>query len=71
LAFEIKSLWLQSSGYWITLSREYGPGETTDATSRHCSWSQALRLMRVIESIPELEEVYDFREHEFELWCSH
>ncbi|TMP46481.1 MULTISPECIES: hypothetical protein [unclassified Pseudoalteromonas] len=71
LAFEIKTLWLQSSRYWITFSRAYGPGESTDATCRHCSWSQALRLLRVFESIPELEEVYDFLEHEFELWFSH
>lgn len=71
LAFEIKTLWLQSSRYWIAFSRAYGPGESTDAIYRHCSWSQALRLLRVFESIPELEEVYDFLEHEFELWFNH
>lgn len=71
LAYEVKKLWQDSSRYWITFSKVNHSGESTDATYRHCSWHQALRLIRVFETTPTFEEVYDFLEHEFEVWFNH
>jgi len=71
LAYDIKNLWQDSSRYWITFSKAYGAGESTDAAYRHCSWSQALRLIRVFEATPSYEEIYDFLEYEFEAWFNH
>lgn len=71
LAHEIKGLWFESSRYWISFSRASSYGESTDAVYRHFSWKQALRLLRVFETLPSYEEVYDFLEREFEFWFNH
>ncbi|WP_131825270.1 tetratricopeptide repeat protein [Salinivibrio sp. IB872] len=68
LAFAVKKLWQDSSRYWITFSKVRAPGESTDATYRHCSWKQALHLIRLFEQLPTLDEIYDFLEREFDRW---
>ncbi len=68
LAFAVKRLWQESSRYWITFSKAWASGESADATYRHCSWKQALHLVRLFEQLPTLDEVYDWLEREFEYW---
>lgn len=68
LAFEVKRFWQDSSRYWITFSKAWVSGESADATYRHCSWKQALRLVRLYDNLPILEEIEDFLETEFEYW---
>jgi hypothetical protein len=68
LAFEIKELWQESSRYWINFNFAFCAGESTDATYRHCSWRQALRLVRIYTALPTIDEIYDFFEYEFECW---
>lgn len=68
LAFHIKQIWAECDRYWITFTGAWLPGETTSATYRHCSWRQALRLIRVFNGIPGAEEVWDLVESEFEFW---
>ena len=68
LAFAVKRLWQDSSRYWITFSKAWASGESADATYRHCSWKQALHLVRLFEQLPTLDEVYDLLEREFEYW---
>lgn len=68
LAFEIKKLWQDSSRYWITFSKVWAAGESTDATYRHFSWKQALRLVRLFEGVTSFDEIHDFLELEFEYW---
>ncbi len=68
LAFEVKNLWLESSRYWINFNYAFHRGESTDATYRHCSWKQALRLIRTFSELPSYEEIHDFVEREFEHW---
>lgn len=68
LAFTVKKLWQDSSRYWITFSKAWASGESADATYRHCSWKQALHLIRLFEQLPTLDEIYDFLEREFDQW---
>lgn len=68
LGFAVKRLWQESSRYWITFSKAWASGESADATYRHCSWKQALHLVRLFEQLPTLDEVYDLLEREFEYW---
>lgn len=68
LAFDIKQIWAECDRYWITFTGAWLPRETTSATFRHCSWRQALRLIRVFNGIPSSEEVLDLIENEFESW---
>lgn len=68
LAFDIKQIWAECDRYWISFTGAWLPGETTSATYRHCSWRQALRLIRVFNGIPSSEEVWDLVESEFEFW---
>ncbi|OBT04689.1 hypothetical protein A9267_17215 [Shewanella sp. UCD-FRSSP16_17] len=71
LAFEVKTLWKDSSRYWITFSKAWVSGESADSTYKHCSWKQALRLVRLFDGLPVFEEIYDFLETEFEYWYGH
>ncbi len=68
LAFDIKQIWAECDRYWISFTGAWLSGETTTATYRHCSWRQALRLIRVFNGIPSSEEVWDLVESEFEFW---
>lgn len=68
IAYAVKNYWQESSRYWITFSKVWKAGESSDAIYRHCSWKQALRLIRIFDGIPTFEEVYDFLENEFEYW---
>lgn len=68
LAFDVKQIWAECDRYWISFTGAWLPGETTSATYRHCSWRQALRLIRVFNGIPSSEEVWDLVESEFEFW---
>lgn len=68
LAFDIKQTWAECDRYWISFTGAWLPGETTSATYRHCSWRQALRLVRVFNGIPSSEEVWDLVESEFDYW---
>ncbi|PAU38498.1 hypothetical protein CKF94_09445 [Vibrio coralliilyticus] len=68
LAFEVKTFWKDSSRYWISFSKAWVSGESADSTYKHCSWKQALRLIRLFNGVPTFEEIYDFLETEFEHW---
>lgn len=68
LAFEVKTLWKDSSRYWISFSKAWVSGESADSIYKHCSWKQALRLIRFFNGVPTFEEIYDFLETEFEHW---
>ncbi|WP_139137167.1 tetratricopeptide repeat protein [Vibrio splendidus] len=71
LAFEVKTFWKDSSRYWITFSKAWVSGESAGSTYKHCSWKQALRLVRLFNGVPTFEEIYDFLETEFEYWYAH
>ena len=71
LAYEIRTLWQDSSRYWINFNKAHCPGESTDATYRHCSWKQVLRLIKFFGYQPIFEEVHNFLEFEFEFWFNH
>lgn len=68
LAFEIKQVWSECDRYWICFSGAWMPGESTVATYKCCSWRQALRLVRIFDGIPCVEEVLDLVESEFDYW---
>ena len=68
LAFHIKQIWAECDRYWISFKGAWLPGETTSATYKHCSWRQALRLIRVFNGIPSQEEIWDLVENEFDFW---
>lgn len=68
LAFDVKEFWKESPRYWITFSKAWVSGESTDATYKNCSWKQALRLVRLFDGVPTFEEIYYFLESEFEYW---
>jgi len=70
LAYEVKKVWKECERYWITFSRVWAMGESTGATYRHCSWKQALRIVRLFDGMPVIEEIIDFLEMEFEYWYS-
>lgn len=68
LAFEVKTLWQDSSRYWISFSKAWALSESADATYQSCSWKQALYLVRAFNGLPSIEEIYDFLECEFDNW---
>lgn len=71
LAFAVKKIWQDSSRYWINFSKAWALGESADATYRHCSWKQALRLVRLFDNLPSIDEIYNFLESEFDVWYHH
>lgn len=71
LAWDFKEVWKNCDRYWITFSK-LGPfAHVTEATHRHMSWSQALKIIRCFNWLPSIDELEVFLEDEFEYWYQH
>ncbi|TKF12843.1 hypothetical protein FCV66_15295 [Enterovibrio norvegicus] len=71
LARDFKEIWKNCDRYWITLSKLGPYAQVTEATHRHMSWAQALKIIRCFNWLPSIEELEVFLEDEFEYWYQH
>ena len=64
LAAHVKALWAENDYYWIA----YDKSGSSSLSQYIISWPTALRLVRVFESLPQVEELEQFIETLFEYW---
>jgi hypothetical protein len=70
MAREIRLLWTENEQYWISFQRikTNAPSNQTDATYKHMSWREALRLIRCFPQLPDIEEIYQLIDDAYDLW---
>ncbi|EPA8650685.1 hypothetical protein ACQ7RL_000090 [Photobacterium damselae] len=71
LAWDFKEVWKNCDRYWITLSKLGPYAHVTEATHRHMSWAQALKIIRCFNWLPSIDELEVFLDDEFEYWYQH
>lgn len=71
VAHELRHIWKCCDRYWITFSTLNTFSQVTQAIYRHMSWLQALKIIRVFNGIPCIEEIEVFLDDEFEYWYQH
>ena len=67
LAAHVKALWAENDYYWIA----YDKSGSSNLSQYIISWPTALQLVRVFESLPQVEELEQFIETLFEYWYDH
>ncbi|KGU00029.1 tetratricopeptide repeat protein [Dickeya fangzhongdai] len=71
IAHELRHIWKACDRYWITFSKLTPFSQVTEPVYRHMSWQQALKIIRVFNCIPCIEEIEVFLDDEFEYWYQH
>lgn len=72
LARKIRRFWTQNERYWITFHKikTNNHYSQADATYRHMSWLEALRIISCFPSVPDITEIYDFIDEAYDHWYS-
>ncbi len=73
LAIFVRTLWTENHQYWISFHRitSNQAAQQTDAANKRMSWREALRIIRVFNSLPSEEEIQLFIDDIYYDWyCS-